>query len=257
MERMPALKIKKTIGFSLLALFVGKIIFLIQTSIKEDSILLSIKNFHFYGLIISILCLIEFIIYQRQKHSKYLGFSFILFGTYIFFQAVIKSTATDNFLWPYFPEYGLQILLPLLTYLLIQHQLTRELFKQLLLIAVALTFFGHGAFAVGWFFPVPGNFIEMTSVFFQCSHETSLVLLKLWGVIDFALIVLIFIPKIRKYALFYAFIWGITTALARVFAYWNEDIIYALIYNSGGLIYRLLHGIIPLYLITAYSPSKS
>lgn len=257
MERKSIIKTNHLVGFSLLSLFTGKVIFLIQTAIKGDTHLFSPSNLHFYGIIVSILCVIELIINQKQKLNKYSGFSFLLFAIYIFSLAIVKSTSTNTFLWPYFPEFGLQIILPIITYLFIQQQLSRELLRQFLLVAVALTFFGHGAFAVGWFFPVPGNFIEMTSGFFQCSHETSLVLLRLWGMIDFALVILIFIPKLRKYALFYAFIWGIATALARIFGYWNDGIINALVNNSGGTIYRLLHGLVPLYLISADKSTKS
>jgi hypothetical protein len=67
------------------------------------------------------------------------------------------------------------------------------------------------------------------------------------GTIDLVITIFIFIPKIGKWALFYAFIWGTLTAMARFATGLAYDIslvsVHQYLFES---IYRLAQGLVPL-----------
>jgi hypothetical protein len=85
-------------------------------------------------------------------------------------------------------------------------------------VAVALTFIGHGLYAVG-FHPVPLSYQTMTMGLLGCERETALVFLKVVGTLDFVAAVGMFIGPVRLASLGYMVLWGGATALARVMAH--------------------------------------
>ncbi len=114
---------------------------------------------------------------------------------------------------------------------------------------IAITFFSHGLYAFGAY-PVPGKFVDMVINILGCSESIAITLLYIAGILDFILAVLIFIPKVAKYALIYAVIWGLLTALARIVANFYLDFpLQSLHQNLYEVIYRLPHGLAPLIVL--------
>ncbi|MCM2278524.1 MAG: hypothetical protein NDJ89_10660 [Oligoflexia bacterium] len=80
--------------------------------------------------------------------------------------------------------------------------------------AVALTFFGHGLFAVG-FYPVPGNFVDLTLQLVGGTESHARSLLRVVGTLDLLMAPALFIPGLGKAALTYGVLWGFLTTVAR------------------------------------------
>jgi len=181
----------------------------------------------------------------NQNNKKYLKY-FIYFGS---FSLLILSTLLmkDKFFHnAQFFEHAIQVVTPLILLMTINETINFEKISFNLKILVAITFTSHGLYALGYY-PIPGNFVDMTINSLGTSEDTSKIFLYTAGILDILLSILIFIPKISKYALWYAFIWGTATAMARVTGYFNSDLI-ALSLESSlyRTIYRIPHGLIPL-----------
>lgn len=86
-------------------------------------------------------------------------------------------------------------------------------------VAIALTFTCHGLYAVG-FYPRPGYFLFMTMSILGVGEAAAVGFLNTAATLDFLLSVLIFLPgRVARYALLYAVFWGLSTTLARPWAY--------------------------------------
>ena len=85
-------------------------------------------------------------------------------------------------------------------------------------IAISLTFIGHGIYAIGWH-PQPGYFIDMCINVFGFTEPTSVLFLKIMGVLDFIFAIGLFIPALEKWSLYYMIIWGIATSISRLLAH--------------------------------------
>jgi hypothetical protein len=120
---------------------------------------------------------------------------------------------------------------------------------------VAMTFVGHGMFAVG-IHPIPGQFIDMVITVFGVTEDAAYDFLALAGALDFAAALFIFIPATQLYALGFNIFWGITTAFARFVSHVDFDL---LGFTSHQWVletlYRLPHGLFPLALFL-YVKSK-
>lgn len=117
-------------------------------------------------------------------------------------------------------------------------------------IAIALTFTSHGLFALGLIY-VPGHFIDMTISILGVTESTARTLLLLIGILDILASILLFLPKVYRFALWYTIIWGLLSAFARTLSGLNlelsSDWFHHYLYLT---LYRLPHGILPL--ITLY-----
>ncbi|WP_299676435.1 hypothetical protein [uncultured Tenacibaculum sp.] len=149
-----------------------------------------------------------------------------------------------------FFEHSIQFGLPFVLLYSLKEKYSEERLYFILKILIAVTFFSHGLYAFGAY-PVPGKFVDMVINIFGCSESFALSFLYIAGILDFVLAILIFIPKLNKYALIYAVVWGLLTALARIVAnfYWDFPI-QSLHQNMYQVIYRLPHGITPLIVLT-------
>ena len=150
-----------------------------------------------------------------------------------------------------FIEYGSQVLSPLILVLALQRGLRSELVLGIVRVAIICTFAGHGLYAIG-FYEMPGHFITMTMKILQVSQPAAENILRIAGALDFLICGAMFHPMLRKPALIYAAIWGLLTALARVwtgfsfeYAYWGLD------QSLHQTILRMPHAILPLYLVLA------
>ncbi len=116
-------------------------------------------------------------------------------------------------------------------------------------ILIAVTFFSHGLYAFG-FYPVPGKFVDMVIHIFGFTESTAIIFLYIAGILDFILAVLIFVPRITVYALWYAVFWGLLTALARIVANFYVDFPLDSIHqNLHETVYRIPHGLTPLIVL--------
>lgn len=113
-------------------------------------------------------------------------------------------------------------------------------------VCIAMTFVGHGLFAVGYH-QTPGSFIAMVTHLTPIeSWESAVGFLNVVGILDFVVAAGLFIPRLSIYCLWYCTLWGCLTALARFGAHFDH---YGLlqIVSSGihGSLIRLPHGLLP------------
>jgi len=153
-------------------------------------------------------------------------------------------------------EYASQVAAPALLYGVLRNKLGMARLQLYLKLAIALTFIGHGLYAVGYY-PQPGVFIDMVINIFGFGEITARQLLVGAGFLDFVVALLIFLPPYTYSALVYAFVWGGLTALARVVGYLSLD------YGGGDTIqvffetiYRLPHAGFPLLSLMIMRYSK-
>ena len=118
---------------------------------------------------------------------------------------------------------------------------------------IATTFVAHGLYALG-FYPVPGNFVDMTIFTLGVSETVARQLLFAAGVLDILAAVALFWPPTQSVACWYMIAWGLATALARVLAAFSPEAIGASLHQTLYLtIYRLPHGLLPLALLLSYA----
>jgi hypothetical protein len=159
-----------------------------------------------------------------------------------------KSTQIGQF-W----EYSLQFGLPIIFLLLLKNKDKSASF--LAKAFCSLTFAAHGLYAIG-FYPIPGEFVHMSSRLLSITDEPAKQFLFVAGVLDFVFAIGLWIPKIQKPVLLYGALWGFATALARLIGFYYSNV--ALISLHQGVfefLVRIPHGAIPLWLfIKALSP---
>ncbi len=153
-------------------------------------------------------------------------------------------------------EHGIKLLTPL--FLLRQLALNFSNMNEIIIslkILIALTFIGHGLFALGAHY-VPSGFIEMTTEILGIPVSSSYLFLKIIGYIDILFALLIFTNFPIKFVYFYLIFWGLLTAIARLVygIMTNEGSMTEIIYWASNMVYRLPHGIIPLILFRLYRP---
>ncbi len=161
-------------------------------------------------------------------------------------------TKEKFFLLPQFFEYALQFGSPF--FLLVfyrQKGVVGPSYRFWMKVAIALTFTCHGLFALGWV-PTPGYFVEMVMNITGLDQSQSLAFLKVAGILDTVLSVMLFLPWRWSVlsALAYAVFWGLATTAARVWSYsyvmgW-DDLLLRWLHES---IMRLPHFLVPLFLL--------
>ncbi|MGB1205230.1 MAG: hypothetical protein ACPG5B_06265 [Chitinophagales bacterium] len=145
-------------------------------------------------------------------------------------------------------EYALQIGTPLALYYAVFHGKNTVSYRLFLKIIIALTFIGHGLYAMGYY-AVPANFQQMIVNFFGISEISARQLLIFAAYADFAIAIAIFLPYLKSPFLLYAIFWGTATALARVVANLQTFMLSDGINQAWfEMAYRLPHGGIPLVL---------
>lgn len=147
-----------------------------------------------------------------------------------------------------FFEYSIQFSIPFI--FVFYHKICIQ--KHLVLILkllIAAVFTAHGLYAVGYY-PVPGYFLGMVIDILGFTEQGALNFLLVVGILDFIGSILIFVPKVTRYALIYLAIWGFLTSFARLVAGFSFDFFWELLHlNLYQTIYRLPHGILPIIVL--------
>ena len=189
-----------------------------------------------------------------------LGFVYLLGTANLVFLAWLKyfdaGAGVGHFL-----EHSSQFCLPLIVYLMVFGKGWRFPVGIIAGLAIALTFVGHGLFAIGlpsevsWLnHPRPGNFTEMTMLCFGIESETTAELILLVaGILDIAAAVLLFTAgRLRVASLGYMVTWGLLTALARPWTYFDPAFSTETMARwLPEALYRLPHFALPLCLLLA------
>ena len=147
-------------------------------------------------------------------------------------------------------EYTCQIAAPVFLFWIVRGKsITDRKVLFYMKLAIAFTFIGHGLYAVGYY-PQPGHFVDMVIRIFHVSEAVARNILIVAGIMDFVLAVFIFVPRLAKPFLAYAFVWGFLTAMARVVAYFHvEAIADSLSQWAFETIYRMPHAGLPLLVL--------
>jgi len=126
-------------------------------------------------------------------------------------------------------EQGGQVLAPVVLVLALQRGVRDRMTIVLALVAFWTTFAGHGVYAMG-LAPTPGHFYGLVNAILGSEEETTDVLLKTAGILDFIVCLGVLVPVFRSGCLAYAAFWGLVTALARpvagmstLAAWWGAD----------------------------------
>lgn len=131
---------------------------------------------------------------------------------------------------------------------------------RLMRICCALTFAGHGLFAMN-VLPVPVHFIDMTMQILSLPEDQARQFLWLAGVLDLLAAISVGLPgRWRKAGLYYMVVWGLLTTLARYVANVNLSLPWwpqAFIHWTPEVLIRVVHFMIPLVLLQEESILKT
>lgn len=122
---------------------------------------------------------------------------------------------------PQLVELTLQIFTPALLAFAILTE-NKERLYAFFRLAIALTFLGHGWYALGFVYGQPSHFVEMTVNslgFMGMTAELAPGFLLIAGIMDMLVAIGMFFPSLYKVSAGYAAIWGFLTSAARIAAY--------------------------------------
>lgn len=147
-----------------------------------------------------------------------------------------------------FLEYALQWSAPAFLILIYKKKALTPKLIFWMKIATAFTFICHGMYAIGW-----GNvqrameFTQMTISILHISESNAILFLRVAGLLDFLVGVLIFLPgKVSTSALAYCVVWGFITAIARLWAnFYPGQFPNFLLQTLHEGLYRFPHFLIP------------
>lgn len=159
---------------------------------------------------------------------------------------------------PMFIEHGGQMLIPVILVFALAKGVRHRATIITAMVAVVMIFAGHGAYALGYHWPTPVNFLGMTSIILHIESETARIILRIAGVLDLLVCIGLFIRPIRQASVLYAAVWGFLTAIARPVAgmslglnYWGAD------QYLHEAVLRAPHFILPLYLFFLWRKSEA
>jgi hypothetical protein len=211
------------------------------TSMKADAWINRIVGFNGILYVIAAFSAI-FITSSNKKYLKYP----IRIGAFLLVLLSLLSAKDKFYHYGQFFEHAIQFGVPFVLLMAVNIKSNVKKISLYLKVLIAITFTAHGLYALGYY-PIPGYFIDMTISCINVTEDIAVLILNTAGVLDILLSILIFVPKLAKYALIYAFIWGLMTSLARAVAFFNADFVLSSFHQSMYLVvYRLSHGVIPL-----------
>lgn len=196
-----------------------------------------------------------FSLWVKPIHKK-LG-KLLLLGSLSIFILVLLYFIGKFFALGMLIEHGIQFSLPAFLWLALFKAENLEKYFVYFKLAIACTFVGHGMFAFG-IHPVPGPFIDMVINITGAPEDIVRIFLKVAGSIDFIVGISVFIPALELYALTFNIFWGIATALARVVAHVDPELMSLTSMQwVHETIYRIPHGLFPLALYMMIVKTKT
>jgi hypothetical protein len=189
---------------------------------------------------------IPYILFLKQKNYRWFQVPILASGVGLIFLAVLL-TITKNYKVGQFIEYSIQFTSPFLLLSFIRFKWVQHNLLFILKLLIALTFVGHGLYAIGYY-PVPGYFVDMVIRIFKCSESFARSFLMIAGILDMVIAIGLFLPNknVVKYCLIWAVIWGFSTAIARVVGNYYSDFIFRSLHQTiYEMVYRLPHGLLP------------
>jgi hypothetical protein len=197
-----------------------------------------------FGVIFLLAAFSVLLVNKRKSYYK----AIVKIGWYLLFVVAFGYFAEKNHTWGQLFEYTAQLVVPYLLLMAVKYKMKSK-FIFLAKFAIAVTFVCHGLYAFGYY-PVPGAFIDMMIKGAGMNEPQAVYWLRIFGIIDFAFALGIFIPFVSRYFLFYGLIWGFFTAFARIYTQVNLDFLEATLgqYTFEFLV-RTPHFIIPLILL--------
>ena len=188
----------------------------------------------------------------HKRLFKYYVFSSLMMSFLAFTLFVDKGFRIGQLI-----EQSSQIIIPILFAGLYLNKFKITDVLNVVKIAIAFTFIGHGLFAVG-FYPVPGNFVDMCISFFGFTEPEAFMFLRTIGIIDLSCALFLFVPKLEIIALIFMSFWGCATASARLFSNFDMSLIEMSVSQWWfELVYRLPHGLIPITLLLFYLQKRN
>jgi len=158
---------------------------------------------------------------------------------------------------PMFVEHGGQMLMPVLLVLALRLGAAHHLTIGTAMLALIMTFVGHGSYAMG-LWPTPGNYYAMTTVVLGVEYPVAKAILRTAGALDFLVCLGVCLPITRSASALYATMWGFLTAIARPVAgmswglnYWGAD---QFLHEA---VLRAPHFLIPLYLFLIWRAPRA
>jgi hypothetical protein len=195
-----------------------------------------------FFLICAILCLLV------KSYSFKIVKIAIFFGGFLLVVLALLEAKSKFFVFAMFFEHTIQFSLP---FILLYYLKNKEIYRLItpLKVVIALTFLCHGLFALGELLPLPASFVTITMNILGTTEETTIRLLFVAAILDFIIVVGLFIPKIIKYILLYAIFWGFITAIARVLSELTYSFSLLTMHQTFyETVFRLSHGLVPLLL---------
>lgn len=172
-----------------------------------------------------LLCAITslFIKFKHKHLSKLLVLGFLLLITLSVLFYKSKFLQFGQFI-----EYSCQMFSPLFLYLVLFYKVSLNKLNAILKLAIALTFAGHGLYALG-VYPTPGMWTDMAlsslnfiGLYPSVTQVQDIIYLA--GILDMVLAVGIFLSnKWSAPFLIWVLIWGLLTAFSRVIGFMNID----------------------------------
>jgi hypothetical protein len=148
-------------------------------------------------------------------------------------------------------EFAAQIGAPILLFSFVHRKMPLDRLSFWMKMVVALTFTGHGLYALG-IFPVPANFIDMIIGVLGVNEAQARMILKFAGAMDLILAFGIFVPSVQTPFLAYAVVWGLLTTLARPLANLSSmTSLEGFVYWTAQAVYRFPHFALPLCVLIA------
>ncbi|MFK7968930.1 MAG: hypothetical protein AB8F95_01115 [Bacteroidia bacterium] len=203
------------------------------------------------GVVLIVSWLASFLIPQKHTGIIKLAKLWALLLSIWMLVGFMWSWSDRGYAWPYLVENTLRIILPwLLFHWHIAGFKRNGLSFYIAIAAIALTFLGHGWYAMG-LVPVPGSFLHMTHESLGLSEAGSRTFLIIAGGLDMLVVLLVWFQKLRRPMLIYAAAWGIITALARITGNCYLDFpLDCLVDWFPEMLVRLCHGLVPLLIIS-------
>jgi hypothetical protein len=154
-------------------------------------------------------------------------------------------------------EHAIKVFLPISLFISFEKRSFSRKNIFFLKVLVALTFIGHGTFALGLNY-VPGGFVSMTTTILGLSVDQAFIFLKIAGALDFIFAALMFVnSKMLRYSAIYLVSWGLITAFARLaYGLSIPTNIETVTYYAANTVYRIPHGLIPLLLVVLDKQEK-